>query len=141
MIEFDYGKDLVGRDSGPDLTPMIDMIFLLLIFFLLTSFFFRPALDVSLPRSRQPDTAPQNAPTVTVHADGSLSLEGRHLDAGDLASALATLYAGVSGPDERDLIIQADRGVPFGRVVEVMEQAREGGAQDIAFLVEPVEAP
>ena len=38
MIEFDYGRDLTERSAGPDLTPMIDMIFQLLIFFLLTSF-------------------------------------------------------------------------------------------------------
>lgn len=141
MIQFDYGADLVGRDSGPDLTPMIDTIFLLLIFFLLTSFFFRPALDVSLPQSREPDTVPQHAPTVTLRADGSLSLEGQSLEARDLAGALGALYAGVSETDEKDLIIQADQGVPFGRVVEVMERAREGGAQDIAFLVEPVAGP
>jgi biopolymer transport protein ExbD len=33
-------------------------------------------------------------------------------------------------------VIQSDRGVPFGRVVQVMEAARDGGAQDISFLVE-----
>jgi len=133
VIRFDYGADLVGRESGPDLTPMLDMVFLL------TSFFFLPALDVSLPQSREPQTAPPQAPTVTLRADGSLALQGQALEARDLAAALGALYAATEGG--RDLIIQADRRVPFGRVVQVMERAREGGAREIAFLVEPAEQP
>ncbi len=47
------------------------------------------------------------------------------------------MSAALAGRDEPTLIVQADRGVAFGRVVEVMEAARSGGAQDISFLVEP----
>jgi biopolymer transport protein ExbD len=137
VIQFDYGADLVGRDAGPDLTPMIDMIFLLLIFFLLTSFFFLPALNVSLPRSQEPEAGQRGAPTVTLHADGSLSLQGQPLQARDLGPTLSALYAASSGESQRALIIEADRRVPFGRVVQVMEAARGGGAQEIAFMVEP----
>ncbi len=61
MIEFDYGRDLTERSAGPDLTPMIDMIFQLLIFFLLTSFLILPAVNVALPRSRSPEATPPAA--------------------------------------------------------------------------------
>ena len=64
MIEFDYGRDLTERSAGPDLTPMIDVIFQLLIFFLLTSFLIIPAINVALPRSRS--TAPGCVPGGTV---------------------------------------------------------------------------
>ena len=52
MIDFEYGRNVTEGGSGPDMTPMIDMIFQLLIFFLLTSFFIMPAVNVSLPKSR-----------------------------------------------------------------------------------------
>jgi biopolymer transport protein ExbD len=135
MIEFDFGKDLTERSAGPDLTPMIDMIFQLLIFFLLTSFLILPAVNVALPRSRSPEATPPNALTLTVRRDGSLQLAGRDVRFEDLPSLLS---AALAGRDEPTLLVQADRGVAFGRVIEVMEAARAGGAKDISFLVERV---
>jgi biopolymer transport protein ExbD len=138
MIEFDYGKDLTERSAGPDLTPMIDMIFQLLIFFLLTSFLLVPAVNVALPRSRSPEATPPAALTLTVRRDGRLLLAGQAVQVGDLPSLVSAAMAGRS---EAAIILQADRGVAFGRVVEVMEAARSGGARDISFLVEPSEEP
>jgi biopolymer transport protein ExbD len=138
MIELDYGRDLTERGAGPDLTPMIDMIFQLLIFFLLTSFLLVPAVNVALPRSRSPEATPPSTLTLTVRQDGSLLLAGQSVLVEDLPSLIS---AAMAGKTERTLIVQADRGVAFGRVVEVMEAARSGGAQDISFLVQPVLGP
>jgi len=133
VIEFDFGKDLTERSAGMDLTPMIDMIFQLLIFFLLTSFAILPAVNVALPRSRNPEAAPPTALSLTIRRDGSLQLAGQEVREGDLPSLLSAAF---EGREERALILQADRGVAFGRVIEVMEAARAGGAQNISFLVE-----
>ena len=138
MIEFDFGRDLTERSAGPDLTPMIDMIFQLLIFFLLTSFLILPAVNVALPRSRSPEATPPAALTLTVRRDGSLLLAGQAVLVEDLPSLLSAELAGL---DEPALVVQADRGVAFGRVIEVMEAARDGGAKDISFLVERLEEP
>ena len=133
MIEFDFGRDLTERSAGPDLTPMIDMIFQLLIFFLLTSFLILPAVNVALPRSRNPEATPPAALTLTVRRDGSLLLAGQVVLVEDLPSLMS---AALAGRVEPSIIVQADRGVAFGRVIEVMEAARAGGARDISFLVE-----
>jgi biopolymer transport protein ExbD len=138
MIEFDYGRDLTERSAGPDLTPMIDMIFQLLIFFLLTSFLLVPAINVALPRSRSPEATPPAAMTLTVRRDGSLLLAGQAVSVDDLSALVSTALAGQS---EAAIILQADRGVSFGQVVEVMEAVRSGGARDISFLVEPAAEP
>ena len=138
MIEFDYGRDLTERSAGPDLTPMIDVIFQLLIFFLLTSFLIIPAINVSLPRSRSPEATPPSALTLTVRRDGSLLLADQEVGVEELPSLLSAALAGRS---EAAIVVQADRGVAFGRVVEVMEAARSGGATDISFLVQPAAEP
>jgi biopolymer transport protein ExbD len=138
MIEFDYGRDLTERSAGPDLTPMIDMIFQLLIFFLLTSFLLVPAINVALPRSRSPEATPPAAMTLTVRRNGSLLLAGQAVTIDNLPALVSTALAGQS---EAAIILQADRGVSFGRVVEVMEAVRSGGARDISFLVEPAAEP
>ncbi len=137
MIDFEYGRDLTDRGTGPDMTPMIDMIFQLLIFFLLTSFFILPAVNVALPRSRSSQAQPPTALFLTVERDGKLLLEGRVVGMEELPALLATALV---QRDDRTVVIQSDRGVPFGRVVEVMEAARDGGAQEISFLVERIES-
>jgi biopolymer transport protein ExbD len=138
MIQFDYGRDLTERSAGPDLTPMIDVIFQLLIFFLLTSYLIIPSISVALPRSRSPEATPPSTLTLTVRRDEGLLLAGQEVEVEELPSLLSAALAGRS---EAALVVQADRGVAFGRVVEVMEAARSGGASDISFLVQPAAEP
>jgi biopolymer transport protein ExbD len=138
MIQFDFGRDLTERSAGPDLTPMIDMIFQLLIFFLLTSFLILPAVNVALPRSRSPEAAPPEALTLTIRRDGSLQLAGQPVLLEELPPLVS---AALAGREEKSLLVQADRGVAFGRVIQIMEAARDGGAADISFLVQRAEEP
>jgi biopolymer transport protein ExbD len=138
MIDFEYGRNITEGSAGPDMTPMIDMIFQLLIFFLLTSFFILPAVNVMLPKSRTTDTRPPSTLVITVERGGGVQLAGQATTLEDLPSVLGAALARSS---DRAVVIQSDTGVPFGRVVEVMEAARDGGAQDISFLVERTEKP
>ena len=137
MIDFEYGRNITEGGSGPDMTPMIDMIFRLLIFFLLTSFFIMPAVNVSLPKSRSTQAQPPGSLVLTVERDGNLELAGQPVSLRDLPGLLG---AALERRNDRTVLIQSDRGVAFGRVVEVMEAAREGGAGEISFLVERVES-
>jgi biopolymer transport protein ExbD len=136
MIDFEYGRNITEGSAGTDMTPMIDMIFQLLIFFLLTSFFILPAVNVTLPKSRTTETRPPSTLVITLEQGGGLQVAGQPVGMAELASVLGSALARAS---DRAVVIQSDTGVPFGRVVEVMEAARDGGAQDISFLVERTE--
>jgi biopolymer transport protein ExbD len=133
MIDFEYGRNITDGGTGPDMTPMIDMIFQLLIFFLLTSFFILPAVNVALPKSRSADARPASSLVLTIEPDGSVDLGGERLATRDLPGRLGEALDRI--PD-RTVVIQSDQRVPFGRVVEVMEAARDARAQDISFMVE-----
>jgi biopolymer transport protein ExbD len=137
MIDFEYGRNITEGGAGLDMTPMIDMIFQLLIFFLLTSFFILPAVNITLPKSRSTDARPPSSLILTVERDGSLGLAGRPVAMNELT---ALISAALARTPDRTVVIQSDRGVPFGRVVEVMEAARDGGAQEISFLVDRLES-
>jgi biopolymer transport protein ExbD len=137
MIDFEYGRNITEGGSGPDMTPMIDMIFQLLIFFLLTSFFILPAVTVALPRSRSTETRPPSSLILSVERDGRLKLAGQAVSLDDLP---ALLGAALARRNDRTVVIQSDRGVPFGKVVEVMEASRDAGAGEISFLVERVDS-
>jgi biopolymer transport protein ExbD len=133
MIEFKEFDETLDRGTGPDLTPLIDMVFLLLIFFLLTTFFTRPSIPVSLPESETAVLNEQPEITITIKKDGDLLLNGEQVAEDGLLRSLNSLY---EFHKSKEVIIQADREVSFGRVISIMDIAKTGGAEHLSFLVE-----
>ena len=132
MIEFEEERRLVERSQGPDLTPMIDMVFLLLIFFLLTSYVILPSIQVNLPES---ETALVNEPadlSLTIKQDRSLYLNDEAISKNRLEKVLRATFS----RSPNGIVIQSDRDVPFGFVVEIMDLTKKAGAESISFLVE-----
>jgi biopolymer transport protein ExbD len=133
MIEFkDYEESLTG-EVGPNLTPMIDMMFLLLLFFLLTSFLARPSIPVALPETETAEVHERPEIIITLFKDGRILLDSVPVNESSLSRKLQRAYA--YNPS-REVIIQADRGVVFDRVVRVMDISKKSGAESISFLVE-----
>jgi biopolymer transport protein ExbD len=133
VIEFKKFEEGTDRGGGPDLTPMIDMVFLLLIFFLLTSFLTRSSIPVDLPDSRAARFQEKPDLVVTVLENGDLLLEGKTISDERLGPTLKRM---LSSGGESEVVIQSDRRVSFGRVVEVMDAVNSAGAGRISFLVE-----
>jgi biopolymer transport protein ExbD len=133
VIEFESFDDRPEGGGGPDLTPLIDMVFLLLIFFLLTSFFIRPSVPVDLPEASVVKNEQQQDVTITIEKDGRILLNGRSMPEKRLADTLQWIFAST---DATRAVIQSDRAVSFGRVVEAMDIAKQAGAGGISFLVE-----
>lgn len=128
----DFGEHLPEKKSL-DLTPMIDVVFLLLIFFLLTSIFSRPSLPLNLPEAESANLAVEPEIAVTVKIDGTILLNDRAVALADLNPVLRSLY---EGRKRREISLVSDRGVPFGRVVEIMDQAKRAGAENISVVAE-----
>ena len=138
MIEFkDFDESWKSR-SRFEMTPMIDMIFLLLIFFLLTSTMTKPVISVDLPESEITDTRLEQEIIVTVDGSGRLFLDDKEYTSSALGMELSIIY---SHRENSDIFIQADETVDFGRVVEIMDICRESGALDLSFLVDDKTAP
>ncbi|HBG06137.1 MAG: hypothetical protein A2075_02445 [Geobacteraceae bacterium GWC2_58_44] len=128
----DFGEHLPEK-KALDLTPMIDVVFLLLIFFLITSIFSRPSLPLDLPEAETAQMAGEPDVSVAVKLDGTISLNGRGIALAELYPALHAIY---QGKQQRGISLVSDRGVPFGRVVEVMDQAKKAGADSISVLAD-----
>lgn len=116
------------------MAPMLDVLFLLLIFFA-TSSTFRAAeqqIDVNLPLAQAAESFDpvRTEVLVNVRPDGALVVSGRQVTVARLRQLLAQLVADF--PNER-VIIRGDREVPYGRVVEVMDTARAVGIRQVHF--------
>ena len=101
-----------------DLTPLIDVIFMLLIFFIMTTTFSRPVLDILLPAADNAETSHERQEQIiTIKADGSLFYEGRQLQKGDLASVM-------EARPEAILNLYVDQKTPFEAFVDVVDVAK-----------------
>ena len=130
-------------DLGFNMTPMIDVVFLLIIFFLVSSHLAQREnrIPVELPRalSGQQDI-PVEIPrlTLTVRADGSLWLAGRPTDASRLRSRLSDRRQ--QSGEELELRIRCDRNVPYAAVEPILADAVRAQIWNVTFAcIQPQE--
>ena len=118
-----------------NLTPLIDVVFILLIFFLITSTFVQnPGIEVQLPKaSSAPPTSEQSSLVITVTEQGRIIHHGEAVALDELEVRLKSLHA--KSPEQL-VIVQADQATEHGQVVEVMDLARKVGFNMLAIATE-----
>lgn len=106
------------------MAPLIDVVFLLLIFFMLTSSFSLPSLQIKLPTAQgQPDSTPEVI-LVAVDAQGAITIQGQPVP---LPLFEEKLRAISSGQTDKKIHFRGDRGMDYGLFVELMDRARQIG--------------
>jgi biopolymer transport protein ExbD len=135
-------KLAAGRRPDPivDLTPMIDVVFQLVLFFMVTTTFrTSPAIQVDLPRAAQDVVlADRDDLLVWIGVDGAMYLDDVAVDDAVLDVALARAAA---RDPETLVILKADRGTEHGAVVRVMDLARGHGLTRLAIATDPEPRP
>jgi len=119
----------------PDTTPMADIVFLLLIFFMLSSsFIVQPGIRLRLPKAVSSEIDLGRSVIVDISVAGSLFVNDAKVSMEELPQALSIA---LSAAKEKMAIIKADRKVPHGMVVKVMDMAKLSGAQRLVIATEP----
>lgn len=125
-------------DARIEITPLVDMVFLLLIFFMLsTTFIVTPGIKVNLPQSSaEKVTQAKKEVQVVVTEDNRVFVEGMLVDVRELEERLVE----VARTDPQTLIIiKADAKALHGKVVEVMDIAKQSGLNRLAIATQPKE--
>jgi len=123
------------EDYRMEMTSMIDVVFLLLIFFMVSTSFvnFSRRMDISLPKSKASIQAKKKKVfTIEMGIEGHVSLNGRTIALQDLEKALSEKSRGVA---KKSLIIKADKGLAYGKVVKVMGISKALHIDDISIAV------
>ena len=131
---------LVHRKKRPryqiqaPLTALIDIVFLLLIYFLLTTnFMVDEGIKIKLPQANA--SKPQTEETITVYVDrdGRSYLSNREISTGELFKTLKEM---IGSRRDKLVVVRADRGVILNKAVKVMDVAKAAGAGRLCLATE-----
>lgn len=118
-----------------EITPLIDIVFLLLIFFLLTATYVKnPNFDISLPKASVNQVLRNKKDlTIAIRSSGEIQYDNQEVSRQKLEGILAAEYA--QGQDSI-VVIRADEDAKHGRVVEVMDLAKKVGFNSLAIAIQ-----
>jgi biopolymer transport protein ExbD len=120
----------VNDAAGIELTPMIDMVFLLLTFFLVATTFHQEEreMDIALPyaNAAAPISALLHEFVVNVAGDGGVIVSGKTIDAEQLKAMVAETVK--LNPDQK-VTVRGDRNTPYAAIAKVLDICKQGGIQ------------
>jgi biopolymer transport protein ExbD len=115
-----------------DLAPLIDVVFQLLVFFMLTSVFVNPSMKIVLPRAGGGETDNMEHITVSISEDGRVAVNDRPSSLDSLINDLEDVLAGGPIP----VRIRGDKDMPYKYFVRAMDAARRAGARQVHIVHE-----
>ena len=114
--------------SNVDMTPMIDIVFQLILFFLVsTTFAVLPGIKLNLPQSHTSESTSVQGITITADADGLLFFNEKEVSAEDLKKELVLYDTGSLKKEEFPVSLEADSEVTNGTIVKIFDIIRESG--------------
>jgi biopolymer transport protein ExbD len=110
------------EEAAVDMTPMLDIVFIMLIFFIVTTSFVKEAgIEVQKPKAAQAQTKKNANVFIAIRENGDIWMDKRAVDVERVSANLESILA--EQPTET-IIIQADKGAKHGVVVKVMDQIK-----------------
>jgi biopolymer transport protein TolR len=120
-----------------NVTPLVDVVLVLLIIFMVTAPMLSMGIDVNLPRvkSKSVDVTEEKL-VLTINEAREIFLNKTKMQLGELNFKLEAIF---SNRIDREVFLRADRNVPYGFVVEVMSEVRKAGVDKLGMITEPPE--
>src|SRR5580698_809242 len=122
-----------------NVTPLVDVMLVLLIIFMVTAPLMTSGVSVDLPKtSAQPLHTDSEPLTVSINGEGAIFLQNEPVDLPDLVAKLQAIAQ--NNPDRR-IFVRGDKSNTYGRIMEVMGTITEGGFTKVALLAEQPSSP
>ena len=115
------------------MTPFIDVMLVLLIIFMVAAPILTTGVDVNLPESRTGRNLQSEALVVTLERDGRIQFQAEFVQEGALKARLRQRAA---ESRKRPVLVRADQNIPYGRVINVVDDIREAGFTQVGFVTQ-----
>ena len=120
-----------GEESEINITPMLDVVFIMLIFFIVTSSFVKESgVEVTRPSAETAERQERGNIVIGITDGGEVWIDNRQVDVRAVRVNVERLLA--ENP-ESGVVVMADQGARTGLLVDVMDQARLAGAEDLSI--------
>ena len=131
-----FGRGGPGPMSEINVTPMVDVMLVLLIIFMVTAPLMQQGIKVDLPNTEAPPmkTSSQEKLILTLTKDGKAYLGKTEIPVDRITELLS---ANEKLKIDKELYLHADQELPYGVVVKVMAAAKAGGADSLAMVTDP----
>ncbi|NDV19833.1 biopolymer transporter ExbD [Pseudodesulfovibrio sp. JC047] len=131
MKSIRFARGARSRRSEINMTPLIDMVFILLIFFIVTTSFVRESgVDVQRPSAQSAETKEKANVLLGLTSEGQIFVEGRPLD---IRSVRAYMERFLAETPDGSVVIVADTKSMTGNAVQVLDQCRLAGVKNISL--------
>ena len=120
-----------------NVTPLVDVVLVLLIIFMVTAPMLQMGIDVNLPRvkSKSIDVTEEKL-VLTINSEKEIFINKNKISVLDLGVKLESIF---SNRIDREIFMRADKNVPYGFVVEVMSAVRKAGVDKLGMITESPE--
>ena len=126
----------VERDRGVmseiNVTPLVDVMLVLLIIFMVTAPLLQQGIDVNLPQAKGKDMPPEERIALVIKRDMKVYMNDNPVSLADMRQKLQAI-----SKLNPNVFLKADRDVPYGFVVEVMGEIKEAGIEKLGMVTEP----
>ena len=123
----------VEEKDEPNITPMLDVVFILLIFFIVTANFIKePGLEINRPDSETAEVTENAAILIAIGSAGEIYMDGRRID---VRQVKANVIRMIAENPQGTVVIQADEKSTADTIIDVMDEVREAGVIDISICL------
>ncbi|MEI6207875.1 MAG: protein TolR [Desulfuromonadales bacterium] len=121
--------------SEINVTPLVDVMLVLLVIFMVTAPMMQQGVQVNLPKADTKAMTPaEESVVVTVDKSGKIFINKDEVPAGDLRSRLSAMFVSRA---KKEVFLKADAGVPYGEVVRAMADIKGAGIERLGMVTEP----
>ncbi len=118
-----------------NITPMVDVMLVLLIIFMVTAPLLATGVPVQLPESRANALDIKKEPVeLTIDKNGTVTIDGTSTKDDALPAVLRSIAASQSAEEPRQIMLRADRGINYGRIMRVMGELNRAGLNSVSLV-------
>ena len=123
--------------SDINVTPLVDVMLVLLIIFMVTAPMMMQGVEVNLPQTKAQSIKTKEDPLMlTVNKKGEIFLEEHAIKLEELGPKIETIF---KYRRDKEVILRADKDIPYGFVIKVMAEAKRAGVTKLGMVTEPLE--